>query len=334
MSREVLSYSDISYDSSTRSRQSSTGHPKQSPQPPYPQHHHHNNGGNRGRGHWHGRGNGNGRGRGGGYGGHEAGAGALGGGGRVDHGEDDGRSNKRRRKFEESSDHDRVHWDAQGQKRQGDIEVNYDEVTPGTLHSVSNPVAAAREKSGSQQMTNGGGSGGATKTQTVNLTSGDAWDDTDLISAWDAAIEEYHILNGPEKDWKTEPVHKNSIWYSTSERMKWRDVTKEPEVPTVVASAAVEVPQQDEIDDAMFDSEDEGGAEDGNDDAQLAITTDDQYKTAISTLPDISNLSQDEIFQKAVEASYWAGYWAAAYRAKTGDTQQKALTSVPAEADD
>lgn len=191
MSREVLSYSDISYNPSSPIREGSIGHPQYSPQTSYPQHHNHNL--NRGSGQRRGRGNGNahgGRGRGrGGYGGRE-----VGGVGGSAHYAEDGRGNKRRRKFEESTDHDRVHWDAQGQKHQGDIEVSYDEIsTPTGGHVTPRPPVskASRDDSAANGSVKGGGA--STKTEAVILTSGDAWDDTDLISAWDAAIEEYHV---------------------------------------------------------------------------------------------------------------------------------------------
>jgi hypothetical protein len=39
--------------------------------------------------------------------------------------------------------------------------------------------------------------------------------------------------------------------------------------------------------------------------------------TALSTaVPDVATLTQDEIFEKAVSASYWAGYWAAMYHVR------------------
>lgn len=97
-------------------------------------------------------GRGRGRGRGGGRGG---------GGGSA---ADDHR--RKKRKFTESKEHDRVHWDAQGQRAHGDIAINYDsESTPPT----------------------------ATIQAQVMLTDDAAWDDADLIEAWDAAMEEYRV---------------------------------------------------------------------------------------------------------------------------------------------
>ena len=41
------------------------------------------------------------------------------------------------------------------------------------------------------------------------------------------------------------------------------------------------------------------------------------YHAAIASLPDISEMSKDDIFQKAVDAAYWAGYWASAYKVRS-----------------
>lgn len=45
----------------------------------------------------------------------------------------------------------------------------------------------------------------------IELTHEDIWDDSALIAAWNAATEEYEAYNGPEKGWKTEPVHKSPL---------------------------------------------------------------------------------------------------------------------------
>lgn len=43
------------------------------------------------------------------------------------------------------------------------------------------------------------------------LTHGEIWDDSALIQAWDAAMEEYEAVNGPDKGWKKSPVHKSPL---------------------------------------------------------------------------------------------------------------------------
>lgn len=85
-----------------------------------------------------------------------------GGGGRPNGGGDSGRWKKR--KFRESVEHDRVHWDAQGQRNEGNVSVMYD---------------AAEESS--------------TQPASAMLVDKDSWDDTELIDAWDAAMEEYQV---------------------------------------------------------------------------------------------------------------------------------------------
>lgn len=43
------------------------------------------------------------------------------------------------------------------------------------------------------------------------LTYEEIWDDSALIDAWNAATEEYEAYNGPDKGWKTQPVHKSPL---------------------------------------------------------------------------------------------------------------------------
>jgi hypothetical protein len=49
------------------------------------------------------------------------------------------------------------------------------------------------------------------KVESRELLHEDIWDDSALIAAWNAATEEYESYNGPQKGWKTEPVHKSSL---------------------------------------------------------------------------------------------------------------------------
>ena len=43
------------------------------------------------------------------------------------------------------------------------------------------------------------------------LTHEEIWDDSALISAWEAATEEYEAFHGSEKAWKTETVGKSPL---------------------------------------------------------------------------------------------------------------------------
>jgi hypothetical protein len=43
------------------------------------------------------------------------------------------------------------------------------------------------------------------------LTHEEIWDDSALVDAWNAAMEEYEAYNGPDKGWKKKPVHKSPL---------------------------------------------------------------------------------------------------------------------------
>ena len=43
------------------------------------------------------------------------------------------------------------------------------------------------------------------------LTHEEIWDDSTLVSAWEAATEEYEAYHGPDKGWKKEPVNKSPL---------------------------------------------------------------------------------------------------------------------------
>lgn len=95
--------------------------------------------------------------------------------------------------------------------------------------------------------------------------------------------------------------------------MKWRDVTKDDKKHVEQIQP---IEKDDEVDDAMFDSDEEGQA-DGIADRQILPA--DQELTGGEPMdgavyPEVASISQGDLFQKAVEASYWAGYWAAAYK--------------------
>lgn len=49
------------------------------------------------------------------------------------------------------------------------------------------------------------------------LTHEEIWDDSALIEAWNAATEEYEALNGPDKGWKSDPVHKSPLYVLASQ---------------------------------------------------------------------------------------------------------------------
>jgi hypothetical protein len=107
------------------------------------------------------------------------------------------------------------HWDDPSASSQFGPSPSSDFPPPSTAASATPVVVSSKD-----DEDNG---------NAVDLTQEDIWDDSALINAWDAAQEEYRVrhdallyhecfltyscqlLNGPEKDWKTEPVHKSAL---------------------------------------------------------------------------------------------------------------------------
>jgi len=137
------------------------------------------------------------------------------------------------------------------------------------------------------------------------LTHEEIWDDSALIEAWNAAAEEYEALNGPDKGWKSDPVHKAPLWYNVPPQPKAKK-------PMSVPSASV--------DDAVDDND----AEDNSKplDFDTYVPTYDPSLETSSGLPlsitgiDIGAISQDEAFSHAMNAMYWTGYWTAIYHSR------------------
>lgn len=61
---------------------------------------------------------------------------------------------------------------------------------------------------------------GAKFEKSRELTHGEIWDDSALIEAWNAATEEYEALNGPDKGWKSDPVHKAPLYVLAYKRAR------------------------------------------------------------------------------------------------------------------
>ena len=53
-------------------------------------------------------------------------------------------------------------------------------------------------------------------TQSRELTHEEIWDDSALVEAWNAAVEEYEAYHGPDKGWKKEPLHTSPLSVSLS----------------------------------------------------------------------------------------------------------------------
>ncbi|KAG8991260.1 hypothetical protein FRB90_001417 [Tulasnella sp. 427] len=327
---------------------------------------------------------------------------------------EDGERKRKKRKFEESVEHNRVHWDAQGEKQYGAVEVNYDDdddddeaeggaadgpstaagratgstsngtnasgpatssrsqttyedalesmlvdaeedsetkdvepssaakpeapsASPATQQAKNKEADKANPKAPNKDLVGSGGGkvNASTKKDqkagkveappadpTALLTDADAWDDSVLIEAWDAALEEYQILNGPEADWKKDPVHKSSMTASRP-NLRWHDITpsapQDNATPSGQTASKAQAGADDEGDHQMEAEEQTYEASSSR--ALNGTIADPQVAGAIPTAFDFTKMSKDDIFQKAVEASYWAGYWAAAYHTSTNASE-------------
>ncbi|KAG8962437.1 hypothetical protein FRC03_004244 [Tulasnella sp. 419] len=139
------------------------------------------------------------------------------------------------------------------------------------------------------------------------LTHDQIWDDSALVEAWDAAMEEYRMIHGPDKDWKTEPVYKNSLWYMEP---------KPQSTANQEGTNDMDVAQETEEGE---DEEQYYGEPGDSEEVELELNNktnsyDVAYAGAFEALPDTSKFTPEQLFQKAMEASYWAGYWASAYK--------------------
>ncbi|CAE6402412.1 unnamed protein product [Rhizoctonia solani] len=166
-----------------------------------------------------------------------------------------------------------------------------------------------------------------------SLTQNELWDDSALIAAWDAAAEEYESLNGPEKKWKEDPVNKSALWYAPPPK-----------------------PQEEEEEDGEEEEEEreEGEEEENADEGIVPDSAPIDFDTFVplhdptlgvaqvsgtglqypTNTYDFTKLTKDEIFEKAVSASYWAGYWAAMYHARNVAPQSEADAEEEVEADE
>ncbi|KAG8736371.1 hypothetical protein FRC10_009396 [Ceratobasidium sp. 414] len=181
------------------------------------------------------------------------------------------------------------------------------------------------------------------------LTQEDIWDDSALIEAWDAAVEEYESLNGPGKAWKEGPVHKSALWYAPPPKPQENEEEEEDdeegeggqEGEVETGGNALEEGGEAEADSAPIDFNTFMPSHDPTLGSKTKIATagstlEPYVPTAFSVaIPDAATLTRDEIFEKAVSASYWAGYWTAMYHASAvKSTEQVQVEEEEAEADE
>ncbi|KAJ6498156.1 hypothetical protein C8R47DRAFT_972144 [Mycena vitilis] len=140
------------------------------------------------------------------------------------------------------------------------------------------------------------------------LTAEEIWDDSALIDAWNAATEEYEALNGPDKGWKSEPVHKSPLWYNVPPTKPPNKKFKTDAGATDTADTAAGDGDSKPLDfDTFVPSYD----------ASLALPVPGAESAAYDYSglppPGVGVATQDEAFSRALGAMYWGGYWTAVY---------------------
>jgi len=155
--------------------------------------------------------------------------------------------------------------------------------------------------------------------QSRELTHEEIWDDSALVEAWDAAIEEYEAYHGPDQGWKKEPLHKSPLFVSLSFFFfffffsfyhSWYNI---PPKNLTKKSEHVNHPPLNQSDTQPIDF----ASFVPTHDASLSATLDTaKHQVTGPTHTSQLLISQDEAFKRAIQASYWSGYWAAVYHVR------------------
>jgi len=133
------------------------------------------------------------------------------------------------------------------------------------------------------------------------LTHEEIWDDSALIEAWDAAMNEYRAFHGSENKWKAEPISNPSpLWHNVPPGGSG------PKPPSSTyegqGGLAMSMLEHDSIPlnfNTFVPSHDPA--------LPNLATTDTQ---------NLAGISQDEAFRNVLNAMYWTGYWTAVYHCR------------------
>jgi hypothetical protein len=166
-------------------------------------------------------------------------------------------------------------------------------------------------------------------TTSRELTHVEIWDDSALIDAWDAAMEEYEAYHGPDaKDaWKKEPVHKSPLYVvnfshsphnnSYDSKHRWYNIPPKNLSKKAASSSAPQTNGSASNDSKPIDFNTFVPTHDPSLYSAVPQDAEDTsqhfYTTSLASQP---HVSQDEAFERAVQASYWSGYWTAVYHAR------------------
>lgn len=219
-----------------------------------------------------------------------------------------------------------------------DISQPYEQTTRASADSQDEPAAKKRKRNSRKRPKNENSSatGYGDYHTSRDLTHQEIWDDSALVEAWDAATEEYEMHHGPEKAWKTEPLHKSPLWYnippeSADPDASSREQSEDEEGAYDEAGYAPDVENSNPIQFDNFIPRHDPTLEAGG------VSFGESRGTVLSEQElafDPSNHtggSIDEAFTRAQAAMYWAGYWTAMYHARKGSVPPSA--NVPGNVD-
>ncbi|KZT58488.1 hypothetical protein CALCODRAFT_482266 [Calocera cornea HHB12733] len=131
-----------------------------------------------------------------------------------------------------------------------------------------------------------------------NLTHDEIWDDSALVQAWDAAMEEYRAVNGEEKGWMREPTSKSALWWNAQPGEGEQDYEDDAEEEYAEADAK-EV--EEELATLPRATRSAPSAPPGNLPTIPFLPASSQ---ALAALPD----DPDKVLELAIQSYYWAGY--------------------------
>ncbi|KAI0809010.1 hypothetical protein BC629DRAFT_1580397 [Irpex lacteus] len=150
-----------------------------------------------------------------------------------------------------------------------------------------------------------------------DLTQEEIWDDSALIEAWNSATAEYEAYHGKGKDWKKEPVKKSPLWYNIPPENA-SSGTKSAAGPTADAEHGTVEDDSTPISfNTYIPTHDPSLA--GATAAAPASAGPESSQYTLSD-PSGSNVTANQAFQKALSATYWAGYWTAVYHCQANST--------------
>jgi len=162
--------------------------------------------------------------------------------------------------------------------------------------------------------------GESVEVENRELTHEEIWDDSALIKAWDAAIDEYKAFHGSESEWKTEPPSRPSpLWHNI------------PPSPSTTGAGLGPKPL------SLMHEKEEGHTTPvlGHNSVPLNFNTfvpsHDPALPSLATTDtqNLTDMPQDEAFRNALNAMYWTGYWTAVYHCRNAPDQ-----SISEEMDD